>query len=112
MPNYDARMQEELERIILGTILVHPLLDAVQELKPVYFTDIRNQVICEIVLRLKEEGNLDFQATAQVLDQQRIDQGMPYLKKLKNYAVPEDLFPDLVTILKEEYLKHPRLFPS
>ena len=112
MPDSDARMQEELERIILGTILTKLSLAAVQELKPEYFRDIRNQVICEIILKLKERGDLDPQAAAEVLEQKRIPQSIAYLEKLKNYAVQENLLPDLVEILKEEYLNHPRPFPS
>lgn len=110
MPDPNDCMQEELERIVLGTILSNPVLAVGQELKPEYFTDIRNQVICEIILRVTERRSLG-QSVAQILEQKGIPEGMSYLERLKNYAVQEDLFPDLVAILKEEYYKHLRPFP-
>ena len=109
MPDPDGCMQEELERIILGTILSNPSLAVGQELRVEYFTDIRNQVICEIILRLIEKRGLG-QSVAQVLEQKGIPQGISYLERLRSYAVQGDLLPDLVVILKEEYYKHPRPF--
>ena len=105
----DSWTQEELERLILGTILNDPLLSVIKELKPEYFMDIRNQVICEIILGLEEKGGLEPFAVAEILKHKGIPEGIFYLEKLKEYGVRKELLSLLIEILQEEYSKNRRL---
>ena len=103
-PNFN---QEELERLILGTILtILNLVDA-QKLNPEYFTDIRNRAVFEIMLYLDEtQQPINEEKIAEILKYQGVkEEGIHYLEQLKKYTTNNGSFKKLVDLLKERYWK-------
>ena len=98
--------QEELERLILGTILTTHKLSVVQKLTPEHFEDIRNQTVFEAMLDL-EEGKqaIEWPVIAEILKRRGIDRCARYLQQLKSYRVNKFLFKNIVDVLKDRYLK-------
>lgn len=104
--NTNSYSQEEIERLILGTILSVSKLSKAIQLKPEYFTDTRNKIVFEIMLDLEAaKQSVDEVRISDILKSKGIEKGPRYVDQLKTYIVRRELFRKLVAILKERYIK-------
>ena len=95
--------EDELEKIILGTVLSICELSSARSLKPHHFVDLRNKVIFEIMLDLDNDHQaIDYLSVFDRLKMKGIGDGIAYVKRLREYGVNADLLCDLVAILQEQ----------
>jgi len=98
--------QEELERLILGTILTIHKLSGAQKLSPAHFEDTRNQAVFEAMLELDERKQpIESAQIVEVLKHRGIDRCVRYLRQLKAYKVKKVLFKNIIDVLKDRYLR-------
>lgn len=94
---------DELEKLILGTVLSIYKLSSARRLEPNHFADMRNRVVFEIMFDLDENHQaIDYLSIADHLKMKGIDAGIAYVKGLRDYGVNDDLLCDLVAILQEQ----------
>ncbi len=104
--NLDSYSQEEVERLILGTILTILKLSHAKKLGPEHFEDTRNRAVFEVMLDLDESKQpIESARIIEVLKHRGIDRCARYLQQLKTYNADKVLFKNIVDVFKELYLK-------
>ena len=100
--NPDSYSQEEMERLVLGTILTISKLSDAQKLRPEHFQETRNRAIFEVMLDLDEsEQAIESESITEVLKQRGIERSAGYLQQLKAYQVDKVLFKNIIDVLKD-----------